>query len=163
MNNPLSFILTVIFGTIFNLLVYPVFIAAYLKIYFWIYETYPNAGGVFSVNNFTGNLLSLLIYTSIISIMIGFLLSLIIVIRNPKNIYQGIIITLLLSFAIGLFFQNPITALINLILHQSFDDFVSSLSKLVLMFGYYFFQIILTGIFVTKLNFFLRLNKKEKA
>jgi hypothetical protein len=152
MQNVSDFIKPLIFGTIFNLLVYPIFLIGFIAIYFALYQRYPLSEGFISFDSFWANFIFIFIYTFIISIIIGFLLSLTITLISPQTIYRAIAITALFALFVSMIIRPPIIVLINYILHQDGDYELEMLKEMLQIFISVFCQTFLTGVFVTKLK-----------
>lgn len=152
MDSFLKFIKPVIFGTIFNLLIYPIFLSGFIKVYFVLYKKYPLSGNFISINDFWGNFYLLLIFTFIISLIIGLLISLIITAINPQTIRLTIAIAALFALFISVIIRPPFIALINYILHQDGDYELEVIAQMLQIFVFIFCQTFLTGIFVVKLK-----------
>jgi hypothetical protein len=152
MQNFLDFIKPVIFGTIFNLLIYPIFLIGFIKVYFALYQRYPLSEGFISFDSFWANLFIIFIYTFIISIIIGFLLSLTLTLISPRTVCRTIAITVLFALFVSMIIRPPIIMLINYILHQDGDYELERLKEMLQIFISVFCQTFFTGVFVTKLK-----------
>ena len=152
MQNISSFIKPLIWGMAFNLLIYPIFLIGFIKVYFVLYQSYPLSKGFISFDGFWANLLIIFIYTFVISIVIGFLLSLTLTLINPQTIFRAIGITALFALFVAIILRPPIIVLIDYILHQDGDYALKMLTEMLIVFISVFCQTFLTSIFLTKVK-----------